>query len=114
MGRPHRVIRGTILIGRAPGDFTSKARPYVVMQSEVASEIVRTLTVCPITTSLIGVGRVRVPIAPTEANGLDHASEIEVDRITTIRLERFDPPIGAAGREVMNLVDASLRRWLDL
>lgn len=108
------MIRGTILIGRAPGDFTSKARPYVVVQSQIASEIVRTLTVCPITTAVIGVGRVRVPIAPSSTNGLDHASEIEVDRITTMRRERFDPPIGAAAGEVMNLVDASLRRWLDL
>ena len=106
--------RGSILIGRAPGDFTSKSRPYLVVQSDAISDVVPTLTVCPVTTTLIGIGRVRVPIARSEDNGLDHDSEVEVDRITTMRRTRFDARVGEAAAEVMNEVDASLRRWLDL
>ncbi len=106
--------RGAILIGRAPGDFTSKPRPYLVVQSDAIPDIGATLTVCPVTTTIIGIGRIRVAISPTAANGLDCISEIEVDRITTMRRERFDPPIGEAASDIMAQVDASLRRWLDL
>lgn len=106
--------RGTILIGQAPGDFTSKARPYVVVQANTTLAASPTLTVCPLTTALIGIGRVRIAIAPTPENGLDEASEIEVDRVTTMRRTRFDPVVGTASPEIMNKVDASLRLWLAL
>lgn len=112
MGARRRVRRGTILIGQSPGDFTSKARPYVVVQADVTLETSTTVTVCPLTTTLIGIGRVRIAISPTPGNGLDEVSEIEVDRITTMRRTRFDAIVGTAAPEIMNKVDASLRRWL--
>ena len=102
------------MIGRAPGDFTTKARPYLVVQTDAALETAATLTVCPLTTSIIGIGRVRIAVAPSPENGLDEPSEIEVDRVTTMRRSRFDPPIGTASPEIMNKVDASLRLWLAL
>ena len=106
--------RGTILIGQAPGDFTTKARPYLVVQADTALDAPKTLTVCPLTTTLIGIGRIRIAISPTPENGLGEVSEIEVDRITTMRRTRFDPVIGTAAPDIMNKVDASLRRWLAL
>ena len=104
--------RGTILIGQSPGDLTSKARPYLVVQADTTLETSTTLTVCPLTTTLIGIGRVRIAIAPTPENGLDEASEVEVDRVTTMRRLRFASVVGTAAPDIMNKVDASLRRWL--
>lgn len=106
--------RGDIVIGAERGDFTGKPRPFLVVQADRMLAGARTVTVCPLTTHLIGIGRIRIAIPGGADTGLAQPSEIEVDRVTTMRAARIGKAIGRASAEVMAGVDRALRRWLDL
>ncbi len=106
--------RGDIVIGRAPGEFTTKARPYVVVQSSETIEHSLTVSVCPVTSRLSHSGLIRIRIDPDADNGLKCVSEIEVDLITSMRKSRLDNVVGAIAPAVMTRVDIALKRWLAL
>lgn len=106
--------RGDVVIAAAKGQFTGKPRPYVVVQGDWTLEIATTVTLCPITTQLLGIGRVRVPIEASEATGLEYDGEVEVDRVTTLRRSSIDQVVGAVPSETMRRLDRSLKNWLDL
>jgi mRNA interferase MazF len=106
--------RGAIVISRAPGDFTTKARPYVVVQSDESLAHSGTISLCPLTSQLTGHHLVRVPILPDAANGLAQASEIEVDMVMPMRKSRIEATTGLVAPDVMARVDTALRRWLAL
>ena len=106
--------RGDIVIGRAPGEFTTKARPYLVVQSDEALEFSLTVNLCPLTTSLVESPLIRIRVEPEPGNGLQQTSEIEVDLITSMRKSRLDTVIGAVKPSIMLQVDRALKRWLAL
>jgi len=106
--------RGEIVIARAPGDFTSKARPYVVVQSDVTLADSLTVSVCPITSRLTGSDLIRIRIEPSASNGLNLPSEVEVDLIMSMRKTRLDGVVGTTSPEIMARVDTALKRWLAL
>ena len=106
--------RGDIVIAAAPGEFTGKPRPYVVVQSDRMLEASPTVTVCPLTTHLIGIGRIRVAISAEPGTGLEAASEIEIDRVTTMRRTRIASTVGRVPSTLIPAIDTALRRWLDL
>ena len=106
--------RGDIVIGAQRGDFTGKPRPYLVVQRETTLPDSPTVTACPITTVLLGPGDLRIPLASDAGTGLDDPSEVEVDRITTLRKTRIRERIGSAPAESMAAVDRGLKLWLDL
>lgn len=56
----------------------------------------------------------RIAIAPDEANGLDQASEIMIDKISSLRRERIGRRVGALSRFDLEAVDAALAAWLGL
>ncbi|WP_375404214.1 type II toxin-antitoxin system PemK/MazF family toxin [uncultured Sphingomonas sp.] len=106
--------RGDIVIGAQRGDFTSKPRPYVVVQRETTLSDSATVTVCPVTTILFGSGDLRIPLDSDATTGLDEPSEVEVDRITTLRRSRIRRRVGSAPAEGMAAIDRGLKLWLDL
>lgn len=106
--------RGDIVRTIGRGDFSTKPRPSLVVQSDAFNDYHPSLTVCPITSSITGDGLYRIAITPDDKNGLDHDSEIEIDRMQAIWRERIGGLIGKASDEVMFAVDESLRRWLAL
>ena len=71
------------------------------------------VTVCAISTDQRRAS-FRVPIAPSDANGLDQSSMILPDKILTIRGDSVVEEIGEADEATMLRVDAELRFWLDL
>jgi len=58
--------------------------------------------------------RLRVRIDPTAENGLDKPSQVMIDKVMTLPLDRLDNRIGAASRAQLEAISASLRDWLDL
>ena len=114
LGQPRTMERGYVVIGGAPGEFTTKARPYVVIQSDETVGNSHTVSLCPITTQLSGQHPVRIPDDADAANGLRQTSEIAVDLATTMRKSRVLEDIGALPPIVMVRIDVALRRWLAL
>lgn len=75
--------RGDIYIAAARGACTGKPRPVVIVQDE-RFDSTASATVCPLTTNPVEAPLIRIPIKPTARTGIQHPSQIMVDKITTI------------------------------
>jgi mRNA interferase MazF len=104
--------RGDIVLVVFTGEF-GKPRPALVIQTNTAfpSEYI---TCIPITGTLRRVPDVRIPIQPTQQNGLTKPSELMVDLVQTASLSRFRNVIGVVETETMMLVERSLSLHLGL
>ena len=106
--------RGEIWSFVGKGDFSSKPRPGLIVQSDLFNPHHPSVTACLISSTLTGDYLFRVAVAHDAGNGLLEDSEIAIDKIQAVRIERLGKPIGIASDEVMAQVDNALRRWLDL
>lgn len=106
--------RGDIVIADGPGDFSSKRRPFLVVQSDAFNQAHGSISLCPITSELSGNTLFRVALPATDATGLEDASEAQIDKVQSLRRHRIRETVGAASPSSMVLVDACLRRWFDL
>jgi mRNA interferase MazF len=106
------IERGVVVTVASPGDF-GKPRPALVIQGQFPRNP-ELITVALITSDLLKVPNVRVPVKPTTANGLRKDSEIAVDNIQTFSRRRIGAVIGRMNQETMAQVDASLAIFLGL
>jgi mRNA interferase MazF len=105
--------RGDLVLVVVPGDY-GKPRPAVIVQSDLFNDTHASLTICPVTSSLIDAPLFRLPVKPSRANGLDRPSQIMVDKIQTLRRDRLRERLGALDSSLMAGVDAALKLWLRL
>jgi mRNA interferase MazF len=103
-----------IVLAAGPGDFAGKPRPCLVVQSDLFNETHTSFTLCPITSVIGGEALFRVPFSPSATNGLRAESEVEVDKVQSLRRRRIVEVIGHAPATAMEQVDQALRRWLAL
>jgi len=107
------VKRGDIIVIAPPAPF-GKPRPALILQAAVLEDN-ELITVALISSDPAFFSRAfRIPIRPTPENGLKKPSEIVIDNIQTIPVERVGGLIGEAGPEIMRAVDASLRLFFSL
>lgn len=106
--------RGEIFATVGKGDFSTKPRPSLIVQSDAFNPHHGAITVCPISTERTDSRLFRVPITADETTNLLADSEVSIDLVQAIRRERFGRRIGVASDETMLLVDDALRRWLSL
>ena len=64
--------------------YPSKPRPALLIQDD-RFDGTDSITVCPFTSTEVPAPLLRVRISPDEMNGLDSASWIMVDKLTTVR-----------------------------
>lgn len=98
--------RGDVVLVAPPGEF-SKPRPAVIIQSDRALSS-GFYTYLPITSDLLRVPNIRIPISPTAENGLRLESEILVDMVQTSSLAKFGPVIGMIDEESLRLAQVAL------
>jgi mRNA interferase MazF len=91
------VRRGEIWTIAGGPDYAGKPRPAVIVQSDLF-DATRSVTLCAFTTDPTAAPLVRLPVRPTDENGLANASSLMVDKLTTVpraklgrRLGRLDP-----------------------
>lgn len=77
----------------AGGVFASKPRPAVVIQDD-RFDASASLTVLPLTSTLIDAPLLRIPVAPTEVSGLARESHIMIDKLTTVRRSNVQTRVG--------------------
>ena len=106
--------RGDVIIAAERGALTGKPRPYVVVQRGTTLAESVTVTACPVTTGLIGGSAVRIPVDPDAATGLSDPSEVQVDRITTLRKAGIKQVVGSIPADKLATIDVALKRWLDI
>lgn len=105
--------RGDIVLVVAFGDY-GKPRPALVVQSDLFNETHASLTVCPVTSSLVDAPLFRISVKAARASGLKRQSQVMVDKIQTLRRDRIRERIGRIGLAQMQAVEGALRLWLRL
>ena len=94
------------------GDY-GKPRPALVVQDDVFDEL-PSVTVLPLTSVLRSAPLLRVDVAPGPDTGLRSASQIMIDKVTTIRREKVGGIIGHVDDDTLARVSRTLARFLGL
>ena len=108
------IARGTVVLASGPREYSRKPRPFLVVQSDLFNEAHESLSLCPVTSILTGTPLFRVPVASELANGLLEDSEVQADKVQSLRRERIVRRLGDLSADQMEQVDQALRRWLAL
>jgi mRNA interferase MazF len=107
------VTRGEILTAAAPGRYTGKPRPVVVVQDD-RFDATASVTVCPFTTNPVDAPMVRIPIEPSDVNGLDRSSSLMVDKVTTVPRSSLGTRLGRLSDDELVQLNRSLMVFFGL
>ena len=107
------IERGNIVICALSGDY-GKPRPAVVIQSDLFNPTHPSITLCPITSHLIDAPLFRISLTPNELTGITLASQIMIDKVTTIKSEKITKKTGKISSEEMQKLNDALKLWLSL
>lgn len=95
------------------GVYASKPRPALIIQDD-HFDATTSVAVCPLSSTLRDAPLTRVVVEPTESNGLIQASEIMVDRITTVRRSQVGQRVGELTKADMLRVEQSMLVFLGI
>lgn len=73
--------------------YAGKPRPAVIVQED-SFDATAAITVCALTTDPVEAPLFRIPVMPSEANGLRSESRLMVDKITTLSKDRIGARVG--------------------
>lgn len=102
--------RGDVVIVALPGDL-GKPRPALVIQSDLYAET-SSVTVVPITSTIVAESSVRLTVQPTADNGIRTVSQIMTDKVTTIPRSKIGQIAGAVDDETMHSLNSRLALFL--
>ncbi len=98
----------------AGGVHASKPRPALIVQDDLFAGTA-SVTVAPLTTTLVDASLLRVRVAADELTGLQHESHVMIDnKVTTVRRENVGAPIGRLTPENLVEVERTLMAFLGL
>jgi mRNA interferase MazF len=107
------VTRGEIYTAAARGPYTGKPRPIVILQDD-RFDATASVTVCPFTTNPVEAPLLRLPIDPSEDNGLGQPSQLMVDKVTTVPRSSLGERLGKLRDEELLALNRSLIVFLGL
>lgn len=105
--------RGDVVTVALQGDF-GNPRSAVIVQSDSFNASHTTISILPITSTIVSAPLFRITLEPSTANGLRSVSQIMTDKIVSVRRERLGTKIGTLDRETMTRIGRSLALWLEL
>ena len=106
--------RGLIVTVAATGVYSSKPRPAVVVQANRWLQGHPSVTLCPLTSTLLDAPLVRIPVTPNPRNGLNKASQMMADKLFSVPTTSIGAVVGVLEPDRLNALDLALRGWLDL
>ena len=107
------MTRGEIYTAAARGPYTGKSRPVVILQDD-RFDATASVTVCPFTTDPVEAPLLRLPIEPSEENGLDQPSQLMVDKVTTVPRPNLGERLGRLRDDELVALNRSLIVFLGL
>ena len=110
MGR--RVIRGELWTV-AGGVYASKPRPALVIQDD-RFDATDSVTVLPLTTTLIDAPLLRISLSPSELSGLRQESHVMIDKLTTVRRSNVQTRVGRLTAAQLADIERALLVFLGL
>lgn len=102
--------RGDFVTVAIQGDF-GKPRPALVIQSDQFSEHT-TVTVLPVTSTLVAAPLLRVTVQPTPESGLQKPSQVMVDKAMTMKRDKVGPAFGRIDADVLVEIERCLAVFL--
>ena len=100
------------MIVAIPGSY-GKPRPALVVQSDLFSEL-PSVTLLPITSDLRQVTTFRLMLQPNTTNGLRKQSQIMVDKLMTVPVDKVADVIGRLDARQMSEVSRMMAVFLGI
>ena len=80
--------RGDVVVVALPGDY-GKPRPALIIQSDLFNETHASITVVPVTSTIVDAPLLRLTVEPSRGNGLRSLSQLMIDKVTTVSRTRI-------------------------
>lgn len=97
------------------GSESGKIRPVLIVQTDVLNQLNYPSTIiCPISSQQQGLSRIRIPVDPSNENGLQKSSSIIIDQITAIDVAHLKSRAGTLEQKYRDQVIFSLVQILNL
>lgn len=97
----------------AGGVYSSKPRPALILQDDLF-ESTDSVTVAPLTSSLVDAPLLRIRIRRSELSGLDRESDVMVDKLTTVRRANVTSRVGRLSTHQLAEVERAMMAFLGL
>jgi mRNA interferase MazF len=104
--------RGDFVAIAIQGDF-GKPRPALVIQADQFDEHT-TVTVLPMTSTLVAAPLLRITVQPDAVNGLKRPSQVMVDKAMTVKRDKVGPAFGRIDEDVLVEVERCLAVFLGI
>ena len=97
------------------GGYAAKPRPAVIVQDDLF-DATSSLTVAPMTSTLLDAPlmRIRIHGGNGRLSGLDHDSDVMIDKLTTVRRSNVHTRIGRLTAEQLVEVERAMMAFLGL
>ena len=103
-------MRGDLVTIAVQGDF-GKPRPALVIQADAFVGL-NSITVLPITSTLVDAPLLRVTLEPNDENGLQQVSQVMIDKVLTVKTEKIGPTIGRVSADLLVEIERFLAVFL--
>lgn len=104
--------RGDFVTIAMQGDF-GKPRPALVIQSNQFDQHA-TVTVLPVTSTLVDAPLLRITVEPNTENGLQKSSQVMVDKTMTVKRDKVGQAFGSIDEDMMVEVERCLAVFLGI
>lgn len=105
--------RGDVWTIAGGPDYAGKPRPAVILQDD-AFDATASITICPFTTHAIDAPLMRLTVEPSARNGLRAASQLMIDKITTVSKTKLESRIGRLSDEDIVRINRAVVVFLGL
>ncbi len=106
------IRRGDLITIVMQGDF-GKPRPALVIQADQFCEHT-SITILPITSTLVDAPLLRVTLQPNADNGLKMPSQVMVDKAMTVKCNKIGSTFGRVDSDTMLKVERCLAVFLGI
>lgn len=103
---------GDFVIVAMQGDFGNPGPALVIQADQFDSHT--TLTLLPVTSTLISAPLLRISIKPSADNGLQKPSQVMIDKAITVKRDRLGQVIGHIDADAMVQVERCLAVFLGI
>ena len=105
--------RGEVWTAAAGRGYAGKPRPVVIVQDDAFGAL-PSVTVCGLTTDPADTPILRLPVEPSETNGLRAPSKLMVDKLSTVPREKLGTRVGRLADADMVRLERALIVFLGL
>ena len=105
--------RGDLVTVALQGEH-GKPRPALVIQSDLATNLTSTLTVALLTSTALDIPLIRIPVEPSDTNGLRIRSFVMIDQVFSASPHRFGDVFGHLDDADMLAVNRALALFLGI